>query len=305
MKLKILTGRKEKLTKARTRLCLGTAKLSDPNYGHGSSLPHDTATIILDAAHECQIDWLDTSPRYGVSEQQIGRYSPQGSKFCISSKIDGLMPSQPDIAKKMHDSVRHSLAALKTDKLDLLYLHQHDVNIIQDSWVQDGLRDIREKGLTTSIGASVYTQDEIDAVLESPIFEWIQVAANILDTSIISYIRKYAPEKKIAVRSIYLQGLILNSAKIGRHIPEYQILENTIKEIEELLSQNGVDIEEATISFMVNEIEPEMVIFGTSVGAHVRRFNDAAQIKLKASLVGELRQIAAAPKSWTNLKLWM
>ena len=51
--------------------------------------------------------------------------------------------------------------------------------------------------------------------------------------------------------------------------------------------------------------EPEMVIFGTSVGAHVRRFNDAAQIKLKASLVGELRQIAAAPKSWTNLKLWM
>ena len=228
---------------------------------------------MLDTANKCQVGWVDTSPRYGKSEFIIGNELRNSHDFCISSKIDGLVPSHHQVADIINDSVKLSLKTLKIEMLDLIYLHQSKLEIIQDTMVQEGLKSVKVKGFVKSIGASVYTREEIDAVVKASIFDWIQIPGNILDTSIIDYVRKKSPGMKIAVRSIFLQGLILNPTKIGPHIPKYKLLK--IEEIEAIVAENGLDMEQASVSFIVNEIKPEMVIFGTNVAAYIQRFSSS------------------------------
>ncbi len=287
-----------------TQLCLGTAKFGDPNYGHGSSVDFDAPEMLLTTANECHITWLDTSPRYGDSEQKIGAVSAKNANFNISSKIDSLNLAEPKLLGVMQDSVKKSLNALKKDRLDLVYLHQNNLDILQDPRISEGLRSIKDDRLAASVGASVYSLEEIDAVLENDVFDWIQISGNILDISNINYVRLHAPKMKIAVRSIYLQGLILNPTQIGPHIPEYKQLKYTIKELEELTKMDGLDIEKASISFMVNEIKPEMVIFGTNVATHIKQFYNATQLDLSRSLSKNLKTLAHNRKNWTNPKLW-
>lgn len=292
------------MTNFKSQLCLGTAKLGDPHYGHGSSLPADHYLTLLKKTEDCKIAWLDTSERYGNSQQLIGEYIAQNSSFKISSKIDNLNPLDSTVNNTMMRSLKASIKKLERKSLELVYLHQHSLDVLRSNAIKNGLYEIKDRGLAQSVGASVYSKEEIDTVLEDPIFDWIQVSGNILDTSHISYIRSKSPKIKIAIRSIFLQGLILNPHKIGEHIPENKQLKLSIKDLIDLTSQKGVDLEQAAISFIVNNIKPDMVIFGTNVAAHVKKFSQYADMKLSSTLVSELKMISKTPKIWTNPKNW-
>ena len=292
------------MRKGKTQLCLGTAKFGDPTYGHGSARPADHPSRLLKTAEDYHIGWLDTSPRYGDSESLIGNNMPINAAFNISSKIDGLDPSGPNLEATMLSSLKSSLYNLKKDSIELVYLHQHSLDILRNDAVKDGLRKIKECGLSQSVGASVYTTSEIDGVIEDNIFEWIQISGNILDISQILYIRKHAPHLKIAVRSIYLQGLILNPEKIGTHIPFNKNLRDLINELALMVDDVGISLEQASISFIVNELKPEKVIFGTNVSSHIEQFYTATNVELKKTLVEALKELSSFPKEWTNPQKW-
>ena len=110
-------GAKIKIEQVRTQLCLGTAKFDNHEYGYGSSLVPDPPSVLLDTANKCQVGWVDTSPRYGKSEFIIGNELRNSHDFCISSKIDGLVPSHHQVADIINDSVKLSLKTLKIEML--------------------------------------------------------------------------------------------------------------------------------------------------------------------------------------------
>ena len=251
-------------------------------------------------AHECQIDWLDTSPRYGNCESLIGAHTPAEADFHLSTKIDDINLNSPDIASSMLSGLQDSLIKLNQDSVDLVYLHQHELDILKNTAVKDGLRLIKEKGLATSIGASVYSLAEMDAVIEDEIFDTIQISGNIFDISNILYIREKALRLRIAIRSIYLQGLILNPHKIGAHIPQHKELSEIVDETTYLASQDGLTLEQVSISFLVNHIQPDQVIFGTNVSSHIQQFREACSISLNKTLAATLKTLSSTPKEWTN-----
>src|SRR3989338_11050531 len=153
------TGRKQRGEKPKMHsaadLFLGTVKLGVPEYGFSSSAADAAfdALGFLRGAKELGVNRLDTSPRYGNSEEVIGQYIKETSSMpFVASKIDNLAARDPHTPRLMEQSVNNSLLKLHVPALDICYLHQNDVNIISDPYVHEGLSQLKEKGLIRQAG---------------------------------------------------------------------------------------------------------------------------------------------------------
>ena len=165
-------------------ICLGTTKLGIPDYGFSSSeiRPDFNSLEFLKQVGELGINKFDTSPRYGQSEKILGNYIKQKKEVpFISSKIDNLKPNDPDSDKCMINSVKTSLRQMNLCYLDLCYLHQNEMEIISDPYVQEGLEKLKDIGLIKKSGASVYSEEECEYALQGNRYDYIQVPVSVFD----------------------------------------------------------------------------------------------------------------------------
>jgi aryl-alcohol dehydrogenase-like predicted oxidoreductase len=164
-------------------LGLGTVKLGrnrDVKYPSGFELPDDAAVDqLLGRALELGIEFIDTAPAYGASEERLGRFvAAHRDEILLCSKAGedwGPEGSSHDFtAAGLVRSVEASLRRLRTDHLDLLLLHSdgRDREILDGGGALEGLRQIRESGMARAVGASVKTREgiriaarELDAVM--------------------------------------------------------------------------------------------------------------------------------------------
>ena len=168
-------------------LCLGTAKLGMPNYGYSKNKSKliDKEKFILESL-EAGVYCLDTSPRYGNSEEIVGNALKDiNKKPLISTKIDKLKFGNNMTVIDMEKSIRFSVEKIGVESIDICYLHQNEINILSDQYVHDGIKNLKHKGLVSSVGASVYSKEELEYVIQSNMFDWVQVPVNILDTSFL------------------------------------------------------------------------------------------------------------------------
>ena len=164
-------------------LGLGTVKLGrnrDVKYPSGFELP-DVAEVerLLSEALELGIEFFDTAPAYGSSEERLGSFvAAHRDEIVLCSKAGedwGELGSSHDFsADGLVRSVEASLRRLRTDHLDLLLLHSdgRDAQILEEGDALEGLRKIRESGKARAVGASVKTREgiriatrELDAVM--------------------------------------------------------------------------------------------------------------------------------------------
>ena len=202
------------------KLCLGTAKIGIPGYGYSNSDTLVNVNEFLLESLRLGINCIDTSPRYGDSEKVIGRALKKLNKNPrISTKIDNLIPNSKKNPDLMLSSILSSIDRLDIDCIDVCYLHQNEIDIISDDYVHTGIKLLKNKGLIKEVGTSVYSKEELRYTLESNIFDWVQIPVNILDTSFYHVICEYDTNIKVSVRSVFLQGILLNQNsiyKIGR-----------------------------------------------------------------------------------------
>jgi len=117
-----------------SRLCLGTM-----NFGWGTS--EKESFEIMDAAMEAGINFFDTANVYGfggklgegITEKLIGKWLAQGDrrgKIVLATKVFVPMGTGPNdrglSAYHIRKSVDDSLRRLKTDRIDVLYMHHID-----------------------------------------------------------------------------------------------------------------------------------------------------------------------------------
>jgi aryl-alcohol dehydrogenase-like predicted oxidoreductase len=164
-------------------LGLGTVKLGrnrDVKYPSGFELPDDEAVeALLELALELGINFIDTAPAYGSSEERLGPFvAAHREEIVLCSKAGenwGPGGSTHDFsADALVKSVEASLRRLRTDHLDLLLLHSdgHDREVLEDGDAVEGLHRIRASGMARAVGASVKTAEgvriaarELDAVM--------------------------------------------------------------------------------------------------------------------------------------------
>ena len=138
-------------------LGLGCMNLS---HGYGTPPPEEAAQALLRGALDLGIAFFDTAALYGfgANEELIGRtLGADRSKFVLASKcglhgVDGkrVVDGRPETLKW---SCEQSLKRLRTDRIDLFYLHRWDRNVpIEDS--VGALGDLVRAGKVGAIGLS-------------------------------------------------------------------------------------------------------------------------------------------------------
>ena len=117
---------------------LGCMNLS---HAYGTPPPREAATALLHAALDAGITLFDTAALYGfgANEELVGEVlAPHRARFVLASKcgmhgVNGqrVIDGRPDTIRA---SVEASLQRLRTDVIDLLYLHRLDFSVpIEDS----------------------------------------------------------------------------------------------------------------------------------------------------------------------------
>lgn len=95
-----------------------------------SNSPQDveTARQIVRRARELGMNYIDTAPGYGASEEVLGRALTDADRSCIlSTKLGGKpKPFDPQDRAALRRSFDDSLRLLKRDRIDILFIHEPD-----------------------------------------------------------------------------------------------------------------------------------------------------------------------------------
>ena len=134
----------------------------------GSDLNEEESFALLDQVYALGCNTIDTAHVYsgGQSERIIGRWMQmRGLRDQIVIMTKGAAHSEDrrrltpfDIASDLHDS----LARLRTDKIDLYFLHRDDPNLPVEP-VIDTLNDHVRAGRLLAFGASNWSHGRIEA----------------------------------------------------------------------------------------------------------------------------------------------
>lgn len=291
-----------------TEICIGTAKLDDESYGYSSSKKRTKPFDFLEYVFHNGLKWIDTSPRYNKAEKVIGQFIKHNylntkPSINISTKVDGLIPSNRKTPLIIKESVERSLENLNIDCIKILYLHQNEEEIISDNYVLEGLCDVMNLGLVESVGTSVYSLEELNATsLKDYVYKYVQVPANITDTSFI--INASKTKLKVVSRSVFLQGVIANPQAIDRKIPDYLYLKKYISSVMEMMSCSHQQLPDYMLAFMLKFERLSQVIVGTNSLENLKSMLDSKIIGIEKDKFDLLKELSQEPKKWTNPRNW-
>jgi len=133
------------MSKNLEKFSLGTVKLGDNKYGFSSNNSQNVNVFeFLNQVTNFGINNFDTSPRYINSEKLLGNFILKNNlNPKVSTKIDKLKSNNPDIKTSIRNSITNSLNSLNIEKIHICYLHQNDLNIISDKYIQEELMNLK------------------------------------------------------------------------------------------------------------------------------------------------------------------
>lgn len=137
-------------------------------------LPSDREVgSLLNGALDAGINLIDTAPAYGSSEERIGKaISHRRQEYYLSTKVGesfDVNTSRYDFsAAAIRTSVENSLRRLRTDILDIVFIHSHgdDLDIVQQTDCVETLFHLRSRGFIRYVGLSGKTLPGERAALE-------------------------------------------------------------------------------------------------------------------------------------------
>ena len=134
----------------------GRTELSVTELGYGamelSEMEEAQADRLLNSVLDAGINFVDTSPDYGVSEELIGRsISRRRDDYILASKCGCNVPREEDddlrhiwTRQQVSHNIEHSLKLLKTDHLDLWQIHSATAEDVRSGDIVDAMRGIAD-----------------------------------------------------------------------------------------------------------------------------------------------------------------
>jgi aryl-alcohol dehydrogenase-like predicted oxidoreductase len=209
---------------------------------------------LMDHASACGITFFDTAAAYGAgnSESLIGTWLTKNRQLSdmitVATKISP--PFEPNRIKK---SVEESLKRLRTDKIDLLYLHRWDPSFEMYN-VLEVLEELISSGKVEMIGACNFKAEQIRNALHiqkkqglSP-FRFVQNNHNLAVSHVDDDLRIICDNNDISLITYsplgagFLTGKHQNRVQTGTRfdlVPEHQKVyfnEQAYNRLEHLLS---------------------------------------------------------------------
>jgi aryl-alcohol dehydrogenase-like predicted oxidoreductase len=235
-----------------SRAGLGTVKFGrnqGVNYPHAFTLPTDNEILkLLACAQELGINFLDTAPAYGISEERLGKLIHRDD-WVIATKVGETFvnnASHFDFSPQaIRASIERSLQRLQTDFLDMVLVHSsgEDKKIIEEDQVFNTLNELKRAGKIRAFGMSTKTIEGGKLAVEHS--DVVMVTYNPIQT---------ADQEVIQFAHAKNKGIVIKKSLASGHV-------NKIA---------GQDPVQAAMSFIFQEPGVHSVILGTLNQEHLR-----------------------------------
>jgi aryl-alcohol dehydrogenase-like predicted oxidoreductase len=183
-----------------TQLGYGSMGIRGPKAWGVRVVSEEAADEFLNAVLDAGINFIDTSPDYGISEQRIGQYiGSRRSEFYLATKCGCVYTQHEDHLEIAHvwkkeviqRNIETSLQRLRTDYVDVLQFHGGDAETLQREGLIDLLLDFRDQGMVKFIGASS-SLPHLPGLIGLGVFDTFQIPYSCLATEHREWITKAA-----------------------------------------------------------------------------------------------------------------
>lgn len=278
-----------------SKLILGTVQMG-LDYGINNSsgkISLENSCRILSKAFELGIDTLDTAEAYGNAHQVIGNFhlfNPE-IKFKVITKVPHNV-----VLGEIEQKIRTYINDLNVDSLEVLMFHSFD-SYENNRSIITILNDLKALGMIKHIGVSIYTNNQIEALLSDDNVTVVQMPFNLLDNESIRgdlMSKMKANGKVIHTRSAFLQGLFFKEQFENNSIA--QKLSNELTAIKNISKEENTSISNLALSYCLNQKDIDQVLIGVdsvnqlidNLKAIDYKMNHDALIKINALRVDNL-----------------
>ncbi len=171
-----------------TQLGYGSMGIRGPKTWGLRIVSDEDADEFLNAVLDAGIDFIDTAPDYGISEQRIGRFiGARRSEFTLATKCGCVYTQHDDHIEIDHQwkrevlerNIETSLERLRTDHVDILQFHGGDAETLEREGLIDVLIGFRDQGMIKFIGASSSLPD-LPGLIDLGVFDTFQIPYSCL-----------------------------------------------------------------------------------------------------------------------------
>ncbi len=171
-----------------SQLGYGSMGLRGPKTWGVRVVSDDDAEKMLNAVLDNGVNFIDTAPDYGASEERIGRFiSHRRSEYFLATKCGCVYTQHDDHLELDHvwkkDVIQRnlecSLKRLKTDFIDILQFHGGDAVSLQKEGLIEQLVEFREQGLIGRLGVSS-SLPHLSGLMDLNVFDTFQVPYSCL-----------------------------------------------------------------------------------------------------------------------------
>jgi len=249
---------------------LGTAQFG-LDYGvsnRDGQTPESEVSTILSLAAEQEISLIDTASQYGRSEEILGCCLPKNQSFRIVTKTPSFSKGMVNGEDALHlkGTFFSSVRKLGQKKIYGLLIHRADDLLSGGGHVLwQAMQELKDLGCVEKIGVSVYSPDQLEAVLRTIHPDLVQLPVNIFDQRMIrSGALRHLKDLNVEIhsRSVFLQGLLLMYpetlpayfASVKQHMMKYS----------EFIKAHMLTQVEAALNFVGGIQEIDCIILGVN-----------------------------------------
>lgn len=198
-----------------SRLGLGTWSLGGKTPGKTSygNISKKKSLDIISKSFDLGINFFDTSPAYGFSEEILGNcFKNRRDKVILCSKVgmDRYKSKKNFSPKFIKFQVHKILKNLKSDYIDFIKMYNPDPN---DKILVDGygeLLNLKKRGFIKHIGVSLQSPSDLIKFDKKIKFEIVQCNFNLLDLRVLekNFLNKIKKDRiGLVARTIYCFGV--------------------------------------------------------------------------------------------------
>lgn len=286
-----------------SKIILGTVQMGI-DYG----VNNNKGKISLEESHQILLKayisgttTLDTAEAYGNVHKLIGNFHKNNPrhKFNIVTKVPHSIE-----ANSIEIKVKEYLEDLGVNSIEILMFHSFD-SFKSNQGAVYKLLELKSKGLINHIGVSVYTNEQLEYLVDKDDITVVQLPFNLLDNYSVrgDLIEKLKLKGKVIhTRSTFLQGLFFKKSSAENEI--VQKLQSELENLHQLVLQSNCSMEELALSYCLHQKNIDNVIIGVDSVDHLNANLKASSYKIEEDTIQKINSIKIKDLDLLNPSLW-
>jgi aryl-alcohol dehydrogenase-like predicted oxidoreductase len=286
-----------------SKIILGTVQMG-LDYG----VNNNKGKISLEESHQILLKAyisgttiLDTAEAYGNVHKLIGNFHKKNPrhKFNIVTKVPHSIE-----ANSIEIKVKEYLEDLGVNSIEILMFHSFD-SFKSNQGAVYKLLELKSKGLINHIGVSVYTNEQLEYLVDNDDITVVQLPFNLLDNYSVrgDLLEELKLKGKIIhSRSAFLQGLFFKKSSDENKI--VQKLQSELETLNQLIIQSNCTMEELALSYCLFQKNIDNVIIGVDSLDHLNSNIKASSYNIDDNTIMKINSIKIKDLDLLNPSLW-